>query len=214
MSVSAGKFLNVGCGRDVRTEPGWVNLDLPVNTALRQDLDIAGDVCDRDSWHWVGAEDYPFFEEDEPPFDHIVASHVIEHVPDVLAMMENLWHVSAAGTTIEIRCPHGASDDADEDPTHVRRMFPSSFHYFAQYAYWRADYGYRADWQLDKLVLVVGEQWAKVNPAVVYEKSRQARNVVIEMVAAMTAVKPARPAERQPWHLPIEIAVGTARREE
>jgi hypothetical protein len=141
MSVSAGKFLNVGCGRDVRTEPGWVNLDLPGNTALRPDLDIAGDVADRDSWYWVGSEDYPFFEEDEPPFDHIVASHVIEHVLPVaggaLAMMENLWHVSAAGTTIEIRCPHGASDDADEDPTHVRRMFPSSFHYFAQYAYWR-----------------------------------------------------------------------------
>jgi hypothetical protein len=41
--------------------------------------------------------------------------------------MQELWRVAKPDAILGIRCPHGASDDADEDPTHVRRMFPRSF---------------------------------------------------------------------------------------
>lgn len=219
--VSAGKphALNVGCGRDIRTEDDtyvWVNLDLAGNTELRHDLDIEADVCGPiGRWGMAGSiwkfQDRGHWQE----FDHIHASHVIEHVPDTLLMMQNLWQVAKPGATIEIRCPHGRSDDALEDPTHVRLMLPGSFFYFGQPAYWRADYGYRGDWEMEECRLAVGAEWAPMarrNPALIYQKSTEQNNVVKEMVVTMRAVKPGRPVPegRVPWNLNLQIDVENA----
>src|SRR5258708_31966184 len=67
-------------------------------------------------------------------------SHVIEHLRDPLPFMEELWRVSRPGAKAVFRCPYGSTDDADEDPTHVRRMFAGSWGYFGQPHYHRAQY--------------------------------------------------------------------------
>ena len=82
-------------------------------------------------------------------------SHVIEHIRDSLGLMQDLWRLAAPGAIAVIRVPHGGSDDAWEDPTHLRAYFPGSFGYFSQPFYSNADYGYRADWNPDKLTLLV-----------------------------------------------------------
>jgi hypothetical protein len=67
-----------------------------------------------------------------------------------------------------------------------------SWGYFSQPYYWRADYGYRGDWEVEDILLIVkdeyrGKSWAEVHQAV-----EDRRNVVKEMVATLRAVKPAR----------------------
>ena len=121
-----------------------------------------------------------------------VGFHVIEHLRNPLAFMEALWTVTAPGGTAQFEVPYGSSDDAWEDPTHVRPYFPNSWMFFSQSAYWRADYGYRGDWKLTDLVLLVeAARWRDnldaLLPAVMTE-----RNVVRSMTATLTAVKPAR----------------------
>ena len=106
--------------------------------------------------------------------------------------MAELYRVAKPGAVAVFRTPYGSSDDADEDPTHVRRYFWGSWGYFSQPYYWRADYGYRGDWEVEDVLLTVdaefnGKQWAEVFRAV-----QRDRNVVREMVATLRAIKPAR----------------------
>jgi SAM-dependent methyltransferase len=70
---------------------------------------------------------------------------VIEHLHHTLPLMQELHRVPKPGAKAVIRVPHGASDDAWEDPTHLRGYFQSSSGYFSQQFYWRADYHYRGD---------------------------------------------------------------------
>jgi len=180
--------LNLGCGR--RVLDGWVNVDavaLP-GVDVVADLDRCRDVP------------LPF---DDGGVEAFHLSHVIEHLRDPLGLMQELHRIARPGATAEIRCPHGANDDADEDPTHVRRMFPQSFGYFSQPYYWRADYGYRGDWQATRIELFVDRAVHEGTPVdTILERIRRERNHVIEMVAWLVAVKPIRPPDAALRDLP------------
>lgn len=174
--------LNVGCGRDVRD--GWVNLDTSIIDGMVKGRDI---VMDLGPDEWFG------------PFDHfteIEMSHVVEHIPHVLQAMEDMWRAAANDCQLTIRCPHGSSDDAWEDPTHVRPMFETTFMYFGQGSYWRADYGYRGDWALDRVTLHT-KGLDLSDPDLAYQHIQHGRNFVTEMVAELHAVKPARPPVKE-----------------
>ncbi len=72
--------------------------------------------------------------------------------------MQELHRIATPNAAVTFNVPYGSSDDAFEDPTHVRPMFMNSFLYFSQPAYWRADYGYRGDWQTEKITLFVPQE--------------------------------------------------------
>lgn len=166
--------LNVGCGRDIRE--GFDNLD-------RQKLpgvDIVANV-----------EDPAWTKKREDTYDLIMMLHLIEHLKDPLRAMENLWRVAKPGGRLAIITPHGGSDTAWADPTHLRPMFPSSFGYFGQHHYHFADYGYRGDWEVVEIIVEVREQFKhKKNLAHLIEHQR---NTCRNLRVIMEAVKPARP---------------------
>jgi 2-polyprenyl-3-methyl-5-hydroxy-6-metoxy-1,4-benzoquinol methylase len=171
--------LNLGCGRS--PIPGWVNVD----SAALPGVDIVADL-----------ETVPLPFEDDTVTE-INASHVLEHIRSPLPLMQELHRIAKPGALATFRVPYGSSDDADEDPTHVRRYFWGSWGYFSQPHYWRADYGYRGDWDLEDVVLVVssdlkGKSWEEAFRAV-----QERRNVVTEMVAKLRAVKPLREPLRE-----------------
>lgn len=185
--------LNLGCGRSAL--PGWINVD----AVAVPGVDVVADL-DR-----CRAVPLPFADDS---VDEFLLAHVIEHLADPLGLMQELHRIARAGAIATIRCPYGSSDDADEDPTHRRRLFLQSFGYFSQPFYWRADYGYRGDWQPTRIVLHVDRAAnAGLAPDVVLRKVHELRNVVTEMVAEVVAVKPARAADRAFQQPPrIEIA--------
>ena len=104
------------------------------------------------------SEKIPF---DDNTVDGFYMSHVFEHISDTLSLMSELYRIGKNGAKLFIRLPHGSSNDAWEDPTHVRAYFECSFVYFSQPAYSRADYGYTADWQVKKIYLIVGNELLK-----------------------------------------------------
>ncbi len=177
--------LNLGCGRDIRD--GWVNID----SAPLPGVD-----------HVVDFDNKPVLSLDDDSVDHSEGSHVIEHLRDPLPFMAELWRVTKPDGTVMFRCPYGSSDDADEDPTHVRRMFAGSWGYFGQPHYWRADYGYGGDWQPESVVLLMDPSLNHLSDDELRIAVQFQRNVVLEMVAVLRAVKPARGPLRALQHQP------------
>ncbi|MFO1315528.1 MAG: methyltransferase domain-containing protein [Burkholderiales bacterium] len=177
-----GLNLNLGCGRSPL--PGWVNVDI----AALPGIDV---VADLDTCR---TQPLPFA---DGSVSRMQMLHVLEHIKDTLALMQELHRIAEPGARLLIRSPYGSSDDAYEDPTHVQRLFMNSFAYFAQPTYWRADYGYRGDWAIEEMVLVMSKAENEgLTAAAVLRRVRELRNVVIEIAVVLTAVKPIRPADR------------------
>jgi predicted SAM-dependent methyltransferase len=178
--AATGTRLNLGCGRDIR--PGWVNVDC----VPAPGVDVATDF-DRNP-------QLPFA---DGTVGYSEGIHVIEHLANPLPFMQELHRVTRSGGQAVFRCPYGSTDDADEDPTHVRRMFAGSWGYFSQPYYHRADYQYRGDWQLTDLTLSVFPELASASDEELYSMIRFQRNVVAEMTAVLKCVKPARKPLRE-----------------
>lgn len=192
-AATALRRLHLGCGRDIRA--GWINLDaspLP-GVAVVADLDDCGKM--------------PLPLADDS-IDEFFGSHVLEHLRNPLPFMQELHRIASAGAKAVFRVPYGSSDDADEDPTHMRRYFLNSFHYFSQLAYRRADYGYRGDWETQSIVLTVAaEHYAGKSNEQMFEDIRSQRNVVMEMIATLKAVKPIRtPGSQEAAPLRVTIS--------
>jgi len=171
--------LNLGCGEDIRE--AWVNVD----HVKRPGVDL---VLNLDT------DNLPFREDE---VSEVHASHVIEHLYRPLHLMGELWRVCVPGALATFRTPYGSSDVADEDPTHVRRMYAGSWMYFSQPAYWRADYGYVGDWQATRIELHLYDAAASLPDEEIPVAVRFGRNAVREMVATLAAVKPPRAARRE-----------------
>ncbi len=175
--------INVGCGQDVRED--WINID----QAELPGVDVVAnlDQC----------ADTPLPLEDNSA-DEFLLSHIIEHLQHPLPLMQELHRIAKPGAKAIIRVPHGASDDAYEDPTHIQQYFHGSFGYFSQPFYWRADYGYRGDWKVEKIEMLVPREPNEGVPAdQIMEKVNTLRNQVLEIAAELSAVKPIRPASKE-----------------
>ena len=173
----AGK-LNVGCGRDILKD--WINLDC----ISMPGIDIVADIDQ--------CRDKPL-PVDDNSIDEFLLSHVIEHLHNPLPLMQELYRIATPDAVALIKVPYGSSDDAFEDPTHIRQYFHGSFGYFSQPFYWKTDYGYRGDWQAKTIqFLVPASDNQGLTADDIFAKVKTLRNQVTEMVVELHAVKPAR----------------------
>lgn len=190
--------LNVGAGRNVT--PGFLSLDsFPLPTT-----DILFDL------EKCATERIPL---PDNSVDEFLISHLVEHIHHILPMMQELYRVATPGAIAIIKTPHGASDSAWGDQTHVRAMFPQSFGFYGQPFYWRADYGYRGDWNLIKVSLqVTGKNITRQTPQEEFMRRLDTeRNFVGEMIATMEAVKPMRqPLKELQTPLNIEFLLNSS----
>lgn len=106
--------LNLGCGADIRL--GWVNADL----AALPGVDVAFDM-NAVPWPWP-----------DDSFEQVEARHCLEHVFDLIPVLDELWRVCRHGARLHIEAPHFASSPAAwDDPTHRSPMGPTTFAFFA-----------------------------------------------------------------------------------
>jgi SAM-dependent methyltransferase len=109
------RVLDVGCG-DHKKVPWAIGLDR-VKTAA---TDV---VHDLDTYPWPFPDNH---------FDVIVASHVVEHLEDILRLGDELHRIAKPGAQIRIATPHYSNPDAFIDPTHRHQFGYRSFEYFAR----------------------------------------------------------------------------------
>jgi len=113
-AVTAKKILDVGCGWN--KTPGAVGMDSNPKTHA-------------DVIHDLGAIPYPFADNE---FDEIVCRHVIEHVPDVMALVSELHRITRPGGRITIVTPHYSNPDWPTDPTHRNHFNSYSLNCFVE----------------------------------------------------------------------------------
>jgi len=104
--------LHVGCGHDIWND--WINHDL---------IDLPGvDVCHdltEFSWPW-----------EDQQFDEIYMKDVLEHLPDTVRTMNELYRITKPGAKVYIAVPYWNSFESITDPTHVRFFNEFTFEFF------------------------------------------------------------------------------------
>lgn len=104
--------LNLGCGKDIRQ--GYVNLDV----ARIPGVDVV---------HDVKKTPWPFKESE---FDEVLCRHVLEHMEDLMPVLEELFRIAKPDGRIVVHVPYFASPGAFADPTHKRFFTYQTFRYF------------------------------------------------------------------------------------
>ncbi|MCX7927088.1 MAG: class I SAM-dependent methyltransferase, partial [Candidatus Omnitrophica bacterium] len=64
-------------------------------------------------------------------FDKIICRHILEHLDNVVKVMEEIYRISKPNAVIIIEVPHFSHPDAFRDPTHKHYFTFNSFDYFA-----------------------------------------------------------------------------------
>jgi len=78
---------------------------------------------------------YPFKDNE---FDLIYASHILEHLKDLVKVMEELWRITKPNGRIIIKSPHFSSVHAWLSPDHKRVFSINSFDLFEKSDYWKS----------------------------------------------------------------------------
>lgn len=103
--------LNLGCCDACLS--GFVNVDLVSGPGVDQAADL------RDAWPW-----------DENSVEHVRAWDIIEHLPDKIHTMNEIYRVLSPGGSAEIVVPTTDGPGAFQDPTHVSFWNRRSFLYY------------------------------------------------------------------------------------
>lgn len=110
------KLLNLACGHVIQPQSeGWINLD----KFNADGIDVVAEV-----------PPLPFENEE---FDHILASHFLEHVPNgqpIIDLMNECWRILKIGGTMHIEVPYWKTEAFVQDPTHVSPWNVDKFRYF------------------------------------------------------------------------------------
>lgn len=113
-SICLPDVLNLGCGR--KRMDRAINLDRTAETQP-------------DVVHDLNQTPWPF---PDNAFQAVYASDVIEHLHDVVPVMEEIHRISCNGALIHITVPHFSCSNAFTDPTHRHHFGYSSFDYFTE----------------------------------------------------------------------------------
>ena len=105
-------ILDVGCGNKKRE--GAVGIDS--NPATQADV-----------VHNLDVFPYPL---NTSEFDEIYVTHCIEHLDDVVKVMEELHRIGKSGCRVTIDAPYFSGQDAFSDPTHKHFFTSRSMDYF------------------------------------------------------------------------------------
>ncbi len=147
--------LNLGCA-DALIE-GFVNVDIAPHPGVQQ-VDL------RKAWPWADSS-----------IDYVRAWDIIEHLPDKVFTMNEIWRVLRPECTVEIAVPTTDGSGAFQDPTHVSFWNRRSFLYYEAGNPYRerfaASYGVQASFR------------------VVFERIDQTQDGP-RLLILMTAVKP------------------------
>jgi SAM-dependent methyltransferase len=105
--------LNLGCGTDIRA--GYVNADIAPLAGVEV-------VCN------LNRLPLPFADGE---FTEVYCRHVLEHVQDLVVVMEEIHRILSPGGLLRIEGPHYSSPLAYTDPTHERFFAFNSMRYFS-----------------------------------------------------------------------------------
>lgn len=172
--------LDLACGEFCR--PGHTAVDI----ALPAGADNIGEA-------WVLADlfapSWPFA---TSSVQGVNCSHFVEHVPDLVAFMDELWRILEPDGRATITHPYQYSRGAWQDPTHVRALNENSWLYYSRE--WRRSsglghYPIRCDFAVDDLVPVGSGRYAHMARAQLFAEAAHSVNVIDDLRVSLIAIK-------------------------
>lgn len=128
--------VDLGCGD--RKPAGFIGVDCVPGPQV----DMVADLTGR----------FPF---EDDSVGHLRAHDAIEHWPDRLHTMNEIWRVCRHGAVVDIRVPSTDGRGAFQDPTHVSYWNSNSFFYYAEehpaYLELCRKYGFKGAFRIHKL---------------------------------------------------------------
>ena len=120
--------LDLGCGPNKRT--GSYGIDV----RAQKGVDV---VCDLE-------REFPLRSNCA---DVVRLSHVIEHMNNLIGVMEEVYRICRPGAVVQVVVPYYTSRGAFRDPTHVRYITEDTFQYFEP----PTDYGIRTQFKIENI---------------------------------------------------------------
>mgnify|MGYP003954879041 CR=1 FL=1 len=111
-SISKPLILDLGCGNKKRKDAVGVDLNASTNP---------------DIVHNLNKFPYPF---ESSSVDKIIMDNTLEHLQDIIAVMEELYRIVKPGGSVKIITPYFRSVWAIIDPTHLHYFTTNSFAYY------------------------------------------------------------------------------------
>lgn len=167
--------LDLACGQ--RKQAGFEGVDIAPGPGIDFVLDL---------------EKFPW----EPFKDHSVeevyCSHYIEHTPDLMKFMDEIWRVCKDGAKVTFLCPYYTSIRAWQDPTHKRIISEATFLYFQKG--WREankldHYQIKSDFTVTQMVVYFNPPWDKRTEEARQFAQQHYWNVVSDLLVELKAIK-------------------------
>jgi predicted SAM-dependent methyltransferase len=117
--------------------------------------------------------------------DVVWLRHVIEHVRNLIGLMEEVYRISRPGAVVEIIVPYYTSRGAFRDPTHVRYITEDTFQYFEP----PTDYGVRTHFKIESIRYDVRKPFRWLPSYIQKRCRRYLWNVVDNMAVTLRVVK-------------------------
>lgn len=179
----ASKFprLNLACGRSKK--PGWINVDDNPDVEPEKLIDLF-------SFPWDFPDNYA---------GEMCCTHFVEHTPDLVKFMDEVYRVIMPLGIITIRAPYYTSVRAWQDPTHLRAITDVTFDYFS-YEWRKAnnlkDYRIKSNFQILNRTLVFGAQWRGKSDSAKLFAAKHYINVVDDIIVTLKKLE--EPTEEEP----------------
>lgn len=124
-------IINLGSGRIFRSD--WLNID--INQYWQPDVvaDISNDFPLNKE---VSTARFGTITIKEDSFDEIIASHVLEHIRELVNAMTTCLKLLKVGGVFKINVPYDLSCGAWQDPTHVRAFNEKSWLYYTEWSWY------------------------------------------------------------------------------
>jgi SAM-dependent methyltransferase len=131
--------LHLGCGHIIKE--GWLNHDL----APLPGVDVV---------HDLRVFPWPFQDNE---FEEVYADNVLEHLPDTITTMEEIYRIAKPSAKIFLGVPYWNSYEGWGDPTHEKLFSEEKFYFFDPSTSLGAERAYysKAKFKIEKIVFVV-----------------------------------------------------------
>lgn len=123
MAVAGLRVADLGCGSS--KTPGSVGVDIHPYPGV----DV---VCNLNGGNWPLKDG---------EFDKVIASHIIEHVSDMVLFMKEIHRILKPGGELVVYTPHFSSVNSWTDPTHIRHLSARWYRSFQKGEYLAAQAG-------------------------------------------------------------------------
>ena len=123
--------------------------------------------------------------------DVVRLSHVIEHMTNLIGVMEEVYRICRPGAVVHVVVPYYTSRGAFRDPTHVRYITEDTFQYFES----PTDYGIRTNFKIETITYEMCKPFRWFPAALQRRCRRYLWNTVDNMEVTLRVIKDAEPRD-------------------